>query len=47
MPRRKRGEKGKPWLRKLTNGTLRWYMPKGHTRGKLVPLTRRDGTFSV
>jgi hypothetical protein len=45
MPRRKRGEKGKPWLRKLSNGTLRWYMPKGATGGKLVPITRKDDTF--
>jgi len=45
MPRRLRGEKGKPWLRKMPNGTLRWYMPKGQTGGKLRPIVRRDGTF--
>jgi integrase len=45
MPRRKRREKGKPWLRRLSNGILRWYLLKGYTSGKLVPVTRRDRTF--
>jgi hypothetical protein len=45
MPRRLRGEKGKPWLRKMGSGKFRWFMPKGQTGGKLAPVLRKDGAF--
>jgi hypothetical protein len=45
MPRRKRREKGKPWLRELVNGTLRWYYPYALTGGKGEPIRRPDGSF--
>jgi integrase len=47
MPGRKKkaSRRGTPWLRKLANGTLRWYLPKHLTGGKLVPVERADGSF--
>jgi integrase len=41
----RRRPRGLPWPRKLVNGTVRWYLPKGETGGRLVPLRRQDGTF--
>src|SRR5262245_11016939 len=45
VPRRKRRENGKPWPKKLANGTIRWYWPKAVTGGKFTPMTRPDGSF--
>jgi integrase len=47
MPRTKKkaSRRGRPWLRKLANGTLRWYLPKHLTGGKLWPVLRADDSF--
>jgi integrase len=45
MARRKKSRRGKPWPRTLINGTVRWYLPKSLTGGRLVALRRADGSF--
>ncbi|HEY7330178.1 MAG TPA: site-specific integrase [Gemmataceae bacterium] len=45
MPRRNNTKNGLPWLRKLANGTMRWYLPTSATAGKPTPLVDKNGDF--
>ncbi len=40
--KRKRGQRGRPWLRDMGNGVLRWHYTSQKNK---IPLRRKDGSF--